>query len=62
MEKNITSAAYNKTVSPDGTEVDRNIVAVINGEEMYVPIDAGNSHYKAIQDWVAEGNTIADAD
>lgn len=39
------------------------VVATIDGEEMFVPIDAeGNRHWIAIQKWVAEGNTIAEAD
>ena len=28
----------------------------------YVPIDENNTDYQAILEWVAEGNTIADAD
>lgn len=55
---NITSAKY--------VEDDFNIKmikATIDGEEMFVPIDAeGNLHWIAIQAWVAEGNTIAEAD
>ena len=27
-----------------------------------VPLSVGNRHYIAIQEWVAEGNTIAEAD
>ena len=27
-----------------------------------VPLSVGNRHYQAIQEWVAEGNTIEDAD
>jgi len=27
-----------------------------------VPLDPANTDYQAIQEWVAEGNTIADAD
>ena len=27
-----------------------------------VPLDPANRHYQAILEWVAEGNTIADAD
>ena len=30
--------------------------------EYFVPIDTDNSDYQAVQDWVADGNTIADAD
>jgi hypothetical protein len=29
-----------------------------NDEILYVPSDAGNRHYQAIQEWVAAGNTI----
>ena len=54
---NITSAQYiefeNKVV---------NINATIDGQEMIVPLDPANRHYQAIQEWVAEGNTIEDAD
>jgi len=32
------------------------------GKVFHVPIDTDNRHYKAIQEWVAEGNTIEDAD
>jgi len=52
---NITSAQY----------VDSNndtIKATIDGTEMFVPLDQANRHYAAILEWVAEGNTIADAD
>jgi hypothetical protein len=30
--------------------------------ELNVPLDSGNRHYQAIQDWIAEGNTPTDAD
>ena len=33
-----------------------------NVEFMFVPIDPANRHYQAIQEWVAEGNKIEDAD
>ena len=32
------------------------------GEVWDVPHDTANRHYQAIQEWVAEGNTIKDAD
>jgi len=38
------------------------IKATIEGAEMFVPLDPANRHYQAIQEWVAEGNTIEDAD
>ena len=30
--------------------------------ELSVPLDPANTDYQAIQEWVAEGNTIAEAD
>jgi len=52
----ITSAEYvldtNNTI----------IKAVIDGVEIFLSADPANRHYAAILEWVAEGNTIADAD
>ena len=31
-------------------------------EELYVPVDINNRHYIEIQEWVAAGNTIEEAD
>ena len=28
----------------------------------FIPLDPANRHYQAIQEWVADGNTIEDAD
>jgi hypothetical protein len=53
-EINITSAKYGTNNSC--------IIANINGNIMTVPLDSDNSEYKAIQEWVAEGNKIEDAD
>ena len=38
------------------------IRATIDGTEMFVPLDPANRHYAAILEWVANGNTIQDAD
>jgi len=38
------------------------VLCVINGQELSVPLDPDNRHYQAIQEWVAEGNTIAEAE
>ena len=38
------------------------ITAVINGKTYLVPLDTDNRHYQAIQEWIAEGNTIQEAD
>jgi len=37
-------------------------VTLANNEIWSVPLDPDNRHYQAIQKWVAEGNTIAEAD
>jgi len=55
-DMNVTSAQYNAIDGVNGS-----ITAVIDGETLSVPIDTANRHYQAILDWVAEGNTIADA-
>ena len=55
----VTSAKYYKDVS---TDTNTSIEATINGKKYSVPIDADNTHYQAIQEWVKEGNTIEEAD
>ena len=55
----ITSAQYYRE---NMTGENSCINAVIDGETMSVPLDPDNRHYQAIQEWVAEGNTIAEAD
>ena len=56
---NITSAQY---VNKFETNEKDHIEATIDGQEMSVPLDPDNRHYQAILEWVAEGNTIAEAD
>ena len=53
---NITSAQY---VAWDGEN--QEITAIIDGAKWSVPLDPANRHYQAIQEWVAEGNTIEEA-
>ena len=36
-------------------------VVTQENEVLLVPLDESNRHYQAIQDWVAEGNTIEEA-
>ena len=55
----ITSAQYYRE---NMTGENSCINAVIDGETMFVPLDPANRHYQAIQEWVAEGNTIQEAD
>ena len=38
------------------------IEAGIDGITMCIPINPDNRHYKAILEWVAEGNTIEEAE
>ena len=38
------------------------MIATIDNIVMYVPLDPNNRHYQAIQKWVADGNTIEEAD
>ena len=55
---NIQSVKY---VSIDDKNV--GVTVTIDGEEWSVPMgDNDNRHWIAIQEWVAEGNTIAEAD
>ena len=57
-EFNITSAKYVQL--SDGAN--STIKATINDTTLFVPLDPANRHYQAIQEWVAEGNKIEDAD
>ena len=38
------------------------IEAIIDGIKWSVPLDPANTDYQAIQEWVAEGNKIEEAD
>ena len=38
------------------------ITAVINGKTYLVPLDTANTHYQAIQEWIADGNVVEEAD
>ena len=55
----VTSA---KKVKNHLTEKVVSILATIDDVEYYVPMNTANRHYQAIQEWVAEGNTIQEAD
>ena len=57
---NITLAQYIQSELNAGANA--GIKAIIDGTEMFVPLDPANRHYAAILEWVAEGNTIQDAD
>jgi len=55
---NIETARFiaNADGENDGIEM------IIDGITMCVPINSDNRHYQAIQEWVAEGNTIEEAE
>ena len=55
---NITSAQYVR--SRDGEN--SSVIATIDDVSMEVPLDPDNRHYATIQEWVADGNTIEEAD
>ncbi len=54
----IINAQYGVDLEGNNTS----IKATIDGKEMFVPLDTANRHYAAILEWVADGNTIQDAD
>ena len=56
---NITKAQYVNSIASGDTS---HIHATIDDVEMDVPVDPANRHYAAILEWVAEGNTIEEAD
>ena len=58
---NISSAQYIQQPENPGVNISIKMV-LTNGRTWCVPITADNKDYQAILDWVAEGNTIADAD
>ncbi len=55
---NITSAQYGKNINNENDIVR----ATIDGVEMSVPLDPNNRQYAAILEWVADGNTLEEAD
>ena len=56
---NITKAQYVNSITFGETS---HIHATIDDVEMDVPVDPANRHYAAILEWVAEGNTIEEAE
>ena len=57
-----TSAKYLR--NPETPDINAVIKAEIDGEgTIYIPVGVGNNRYwQAIQAWVADGNTIEEAD
>ena len=50
-----------KKFKPEG-EVTSYEITMQDGTYISVPLDENNRHYQEIQEWVAEGNTIQEAD
>ena len=57
----ITSAKY--VLSHTAPETGKkSITIVIDGQNYSVPMNEDNRHYQEILEWVADGNTIEEAD
>ena len=56
---NITSAQY---INDDEGNQSHMLKCVIDGAITFVPMSTDNRHYQAILEWVADGNTIQEAD
>ena len=56
--KTIQNAKYIAGIDGENSMVS----CTINGVGVSVPLDPANTDYTAILEWVAEGNTIQDAD
>lgn len=56
----IASAKY--TIVPPATDNDGVMVTDTNGRKYSMPLSTGNADYQTVLDWVADGNTIQDAD
>jgi len=55
----VTSARHTPNFMDQPTNT---VVATIDGVEMQIPMDPANRHYAAVLEWVADGNTIQEAD
>jgi hypothetical protein len=52
-----------KQLANNGEQGDNMLILIDNQDnKLFVPKDEENRHYQAILQWVAEGNTIAEAD
>lgn len=58
----IQTAKYNKAPIDNPNNENTSILITIDNDKLYVPLNPDNRHYQAILEWVAEGNTIAEAD
>ena len=58
----ITKAKYIAITDPAGNKSNSTIKAIIDGVEVFVPINTDNADYQDILKWVEEGKTIEEAD
>lgn len=58
----IKTAKYYKAPIDNPKNENTSIIVTTDNDKLYVPLDSANRHYQAIQEWVAEGNKIEDAD
>tara|TARA_R100000963_G_C4549066_1_gene42815 strand:+ start:337 stop:510 length:174 start_codon:yes stop_codon:yes gene_type:complete len=56
---NLTNVKYQKKF--EGEDY-RFVIATVDGVVSTIPMDENNRHYREILQWVADGNTIAEAD
>ena len=59
---NLENIKYYNKVFPNNENEIQGIQADLNGVRVCIPLDPDNRHYQAILEWVAEGNTIEEAD
>ena len=62
MENTITFTTVKYITLKGGSEKISIYFKTDSGESGFAPLDPANRHYAAILEWVAEGNTIAEAD
>jgi len=59
---NFENIKYYNKVFPNNENEIQGIQATVDGIKVNIPLDPDNRHYQAILEWVAEGNTIEEAD
>lgn len=56
---NFTDVKYQKKFEGEDYKF---IIATVDGVVLIIPMDENNRHYQEILKWVADGNTIEEAD
>ena len=49
-----------KQYNEDGSTFINYKVTLQDDTDIYVPLDENNKHYKDVQQWISEGNTVID--